>query len=150
VKRGRYYQIGESTAQPDGVRNITLDNVSEGGATVTGGAYEFDGDLGRIYIADGADTQVADGDDLVITYDQTATTADVVVSGNSSLFGRLRFVSDNPVGENRDYFFPYVKLSSDGDFSLKGDDWQQMGFSFQALKLPNRQRVYVRARGSTN
>ena len=65
------------------------------------------------------------------------------IERGSQATGALRFISSNPTGIQRDYYFPYVKISSDGDYALKGDDWQSMGFTFEALKLPGRERVYI-------
>ena len=56
-------------------------------------------------------------------------------------------MSDNPKGANRDYYFPYVKLTPDGDYALKGEEWMQIGFSFEILKkADNIEGAYVDGR----
>ena len=73
-----------------------------------------------------------------------------MVSSSNSVYGALRFVADNPKGDNRDYYFPYVKLAPDGDYALKGDEWQQISFSFEVLKkASNIEAVYVDGRPFT-
>lgn len=152
-KKGRYFQIGVSAANPTGVRNISNVSVkTQGGSPVTqtpATNYVVDEALGRIYILDNAATMV-DGTDYDVTYDVAAATREQVVSGNNSIYGALRFISDNPKGKNRDYYFPYVKLSPDGDYILKGDDWQVMGFTFDILKRDDQTAaIYIDGRPST-
>jgi hypothetical protein len=151
VKKGRYYQLGADATRPQGYRDITLTYVHDGAATITApNNYDFDPDLGRLYIHPDA-VDIDDGDNLTVSYTVAAGTAQVASSGNKSLFGALRFISDNPVGNNRDWYWPYVKLSSDGDFGLKGDDWQAMGFTGKVLKRDAATaREYVDGRASTN
>jgi hypothetical protein len=66
---------------------------------------------------------------------------------NSQVEGALFFEATNPVGLRFDYTFPYVQLSPDGDFQLKGDEWQQLSFTFEALKLNDTtETVYINGR----
>jgi hypothetical protein len=147
AKRGRFYQLGATAANPAGVRNVSAVVVATGApgfaTTVTlAGNYQVDEVRGRIYI----EIDAPDIDDVTIqvTYNVAASTRDRVVSGSQSIYGSMRFVSDNPKGANRDYFYPYVKLSPDGDYNLKGDEWMQMGFNFEVLKkASNVEAVYV-------
>lgn len=78
---------------------------------------------------------IAEGDSLIFTYDQAAVTLTTVIDGSTTLEGRMMFVADNPVGENKDHLWPYVQLSADGDYALIGDDWQNIGFTYEVLKL---------------
>lgn len=150
VGRGRFLQLGVTPANPPGVRNVSNVVITKGpGFTTTvaaSGNYQVDEALGRIYIEPNA-AGIDDGDDLRVTYDTAASTRSRVVSGSQAIYGSLRFVADNPKGENRDYFYPYVKLSPDGDYNLKGDEWQQIGFTFEVLKkASNVEAVYVDGR----
>lgn len=152
AKRGRFYQLGVTESNPSGVRNITNVVVKKGGAptwptTVTAaGNYQVDEARGRIYIED--DAPDINSVDIQVTYDTQASTRERVVSKSNSIYGSLRFVADNPKGPNRDYFFPYVKMSPDGDYNLKGDEWQAMGFSFEVLKKSsNVDAVYIDGQG---
>lgn len=150
VKQGRFYQVGEDATLPTGVRKISNVIVKKGApgfaTTVTQpGNYEVDEDLGRILILPGS-TDIPDDTALQITYDRAASTRTQVISSSESVYGTLRFVSMNPKGIKKDYYFPYVKLSPDGDFNLKGDDWQKMQFNFEALKRGNLEALYIDGR----
>lgn len=148
IKRGNFYQMGASPSLPTGLRNIknvTAEKDPSGtpAAVTAAGNFEIDEVLGRIYILPNA-ANLADDDEVEFTFDTDASTRAQVVSSSQSIYGALRFVADNPKGVNRDYYFPYVKLAPDGDYNLKGDDWQQMGFTFEILKkASNVEAVYV-------
>lgn len=138
AKRGRFYQLGaDLTNGIPGVRNI--DNVvvtgPEGDVALTDN-IEVDLDKGRLYIEPDAPA-IADDDELVITYDVLAHSEDLVITRGQQVRGQLRFISDNAVGKNKDYFWPDVKLMPNGDYQLKGDDWQTMSFNFEALRRGN-------------
>lgn len=147
--RGRFIQLGVTAGNPAGVRNVSNVVIGKGAGFSTpvtaSGNFQVDEVLGRVYIE--ANAPDINNEDIQITYDVAASTRSRVVSGSTSIYGSLRFVADNPKGENRDYFFPYVKLSPDGDFNLKGDEWQQIGFTFEVLKkASNVEAVYVDGR----
>lgn len=147
VKKGRFYQLGETEANPSGNRMVTIGSIKSGApgfaATVTpAGNYQVDEALGQVFIlADAADID----DDMVlqVTYAVAASTRGQVISGSSAIYGQIKFIADNPKGINRDYYMPYVKISPDGDYNLKGDDWQTMGFNFEVLKRGSLEAVYV-------
>lgn len=159
-KRGTTLQLGASDALPTGVRKVSnlkvgvaasgasvdlaQDISGQAGVTIVSatGNYELDAELGRLYLEPTSSAITGDVK-IVVQYDVAAQSRAMVISSNQQVQGSLRFIADNPKGENKDYFFPKVTLSPDGDYSLKGDDWQSMGFSFEALKLGNLQRVYV-------
>lgn len=130
-----YLQLGVTPSLPQGIRKITDVVVKIGAATISQvGNYDVDLTLGRIYIyATPADVKLVDAAALIVTYNVAASTRDVVISANTSIFGSLRYVSDNPVGDNSDMFLPYIKLSPNGDFTLKGDKWQELGFDLDVL-----------------
>jgi hypothetical protein len=150
VKRGRYYQLGVDEVNPTGVRKISNVVVNKGVGFATlvaaAGNYEVDAELGRIYIEDNA-ADIPDDTEIEITYDVAASTREQIISSSDTIYGALRFVADNPKGTNRDYYFPYVKLSPDGDYQLKGDTWQTMSFTFEILdKAPGIAAVYIDGR----
>lgn len=133
---------------------LTAGTVS--GATLAGGTgsvtnlvldtdWEYEQATGRFHILAAAPA-VANGATVTVSYSKTAATRDIMVTGGTEAYGALRFVADNAVGDNKDYFWPYVKLTANGDYALKGDEWQQMSFGFEVLKLANRERVFVRDR----
>ena len=151
VKLGRYFQLGKSAALPQGARNVSNVSVKVNASTTalanTGNqSFTVDAALGRIFVPANA-VGIVDGDDLTVTFDVAAGTREIVVSKDQQLRGALRFVSANPVGGQRDFYFPLVNLSPEGDMNLKGSDWQSVGFNFTALKLDaNTERVYIDGR----
>lgn len=155
VNRGRFYQAGVSADNPAGLRNIktvvlkkeTTPGSGTYDVTITmSGNYQYDAELGRLYI-EAAAPDIANGTDLKLEFATDASSREQVISGSSSIYGALRFVSDNPKGANRDYYFPYVKLAPDGDYALKGDEWQQIGFTFEITKkADNIESAYIDGR----
>jgi hypothetical protein len=114
-----------------------------GGTIPPQGNWEVDMDKGRITIDSDANSITA-GTVVVISYDIAASSMAVLSEDGNEVRGALRFVSDNPEGDNRDYYFPYVKITADGDFALKGDTWLTMSFKFDVLVLnASTKRVYV-------
>lgn len=132
--RNRYFQIGKSSNNPSGSRNITNVVVMDGITPVlAAGNYTLDKTLGRLFIL--PDSALVDGTPLVITFDVRSSTKIVTIARNSQVIGALRFVSKNVFGKEKNYFWPKVKLISNGDYALKGDDWQSLSFSADVMKL---------------
>ncbi len=150
ANRGRFYQLGVSENNPAGLRNVSNVVVKKGAGYITtvtaSGNYQFDAELGRLYIeANSAD--IPDDTDIQVTFDTAASTREQVVSGSTPIYGAMRFVADNPKGLNRDYYFPYVKLTPDGDYALKGEEWMTIGFTFEILKkADNIEGAYIDGR----
>lgn len=162
IQRGRYYQLGTSDDFPMGVGNVTnfqmvvadaSISISTGSGDITtlpnvtvvnpAGNYEIDLATGRLYIEIDAPA-FAGTMQAAVQYDVEAQNRTLVVGKSNMIYGSLRFISDNPVGPNKNYFFPKVSIAPDGDYALKGDDWQVMSFTFNALKMNNRrERVYI-------
>jgi len=147
VKKGRWYQLGTSAAMPNGARNVTNVVVKVLAATIPLlNNYAVDLALGRVYVEEAA-PGIALADVLIVTYDVTGMTRNQVVGKGAQAAGAMRFISANPVGPQTDYFWPYVKLTLNGDMSLKGDEWQQLPFSMEVLKKDTvTERVYVERR----
>lgn len=162
IKKGRFYQLGMDNVTPSGVRNIKNFQivVATAGTSVSTGSgdistipgtqvlpadqYEIDIEKGRLYIEPEAEDVPGAGLVAAVQYDVDAQARTLVIGKANMVYGALRFISDNPVGENKDYYFPKVALQPDGDYALKGDDWQVMGFSFRAMqKSNNMQRIYI-------
>lgn len=162
VLRGKYYQIGASDDTPTGLYDI--DNVqvgvADGDAEIVPGAgdistlpgvtivdaagnYELDLATGRIYIEIDS-VAFAGNKQMIIQCDIAAQNRNMVIGKTNQIYGALRYISDNPVGTNKNYYFPKVALRPDGDYALKGDDWNVLSFSFEALQLNNiTQRLYI-------
>lgn len=148
AKLGRWFQIGANSTTPNGARNITITSVTKGATPVTAaGNMEYDLVNGRIYIEPDA-TDIDEDDVLTVTYGIAAGSRTLIIGKGQEVRGALRFLSRNPVGGQRHYFWPYVKLTSNGDYALKGDEWQQMSFSIEFLKKDaTTERVYIEAVG---
>jgi len=144
VALGSYVQLGRTDANPIGARNVSAVTVKIGATTVDmAGNYEVDAVTGRIYILDDA-ADINAGDDLLIDYTAAAGTEEIVVAAGTVIEGRLEFIAANAAGQNRDYIWPFVQISPDGDFALKGDDWQTMSFTLEVLKLnDSTERQYI-------
>lgn len=143
VVLGQRYQIGVTAGTPAGVRNVTT-------FTITGKTVNVDYTLdaatgGVVFLATGT---IVAGSTVAATYSTTLTSYNrVVTAASSQVYGALLYIANNPVGENFDYYWPYVAIKPDGDFALKGDEWQQVGFGFEALKLDDATEVlYINGR----
>lgn len=147
--RGMWIQVGESATLPTGVRNISNVSVRSGAGFTTvvtaTGNYEVDEATGRIYILPNAPA-FATAMDIQITYDCAAVTREQVISKSTSIYVALHYVADNPRGTNRDVKMPLVKLAPNGDYALKGDEWQTMSFSMEILKKGSLEAIYVDGR----
>lgn len=146
----RYYQLGESNANPAGVRGVTgvtvtVDPNGTPATAVLDTDYELDADLGRIYFIEGG---LIDGaTEVEVDYTPVANTRKrVTTNAAASVEGALRFVSRNAKGKQKDVYIPYVTLTPSGDWALKGDDWQNMSFSVEIGELPGLAAIYVDSR----
>ncbi|AEY69567.1 hypothetical protein AH2_00057 [Burkholderia phage vB_BceS_AH2] len=150
VKVGYFYQLGESMANPTGDRNITNlkltdDKTPTPTPLVAGTDYMLNPELGRVEILGGG--AIVDGTtNLRGTYDITASTREIIISGSQPVEGSLKYIAQNPVGDKIDYFWPWVKLTPNGDFALKGDEWQQIPFNIEILKRTGYEAVYATKR----
>lgn len=67
-----------------------------------------------------------------------------VIGASNAIYGALFFESDNPIGDNKNFWFPYVNLTPNGNFALIGDTFQTMSFTAECLKRDiDTQRVYA-------
>jgi hypothetical protein len=139
---GRMYQIGQTNSTPVGVRQVTVASVAKGATTFAAiDDYIVDAARGTILFVEGG--AIKTGDDVVVTYGRAAVSRNQVISGSTAVDGALLFVSYNPEGERNDFRMPYVKLSPNGDFNLKGDDWQTIPFTIEILRATNREAIYI-------
>lgn len=148
AKKGYYYQLGKTTANPQGVRGVTAVTITKSPSTplVLNTDYTLDTASGRIQILE-TGSIVTDGDTILAAYTPVANSRSRVVTSNSaSLTGSLRFEGRNPKGKQRDIYIPNVTLRPDGDFALKGDDWQTLGFSVEIGQNANQAAIYIDGR----
>lgn len=113
------------------------------GATLTGGTgsaseyslgvdYLMNFDTGLLEILTTGD--IESGDDLEITYSARANSRDRVISGNKAVEGAMIYEANNPKGRQHDYYMGYVQVRPNGDYELKGDEWQSIPFNMSILK----------------
>lgn len=146
---GRQYQLGATTANPLGVRNVTTVTVKDEAGTTTydaGTDYNLDLETGRVQIIEGG--AIVAGK-VTFGYTPVAAAFESVKSGGKSeLQGALRVVSDNATGGNRDWYLPKVTLTPSGDLSLiaEGTDVVTMEFGLEALKPANGEAIYCDGR----
>lgn len=153
VMRGRWYQLGQSALKPTGARNVTITTVTDDTPTtpvaIPGGAgganYSVDLELGRIFIKEDA-PDIADGDNIIVTFDEGAHSRTVIISKGETIRGALRYIADNTAGENRDDYWPLIDLSPDGDYEFKADSWSEMSFTGEVLKREGYEKHYVDGR----
>jgi len=164
-EQGLYYQLGISDARPAGAVNIlgadadsnsaavgvvvtagdeTSSNSGAGATLVAGTDYEMDYALGRLYVPAGS--AITEDSLFTVAYTVKASTFERVISGSSPVAGALRYIADNPVGKNSNIYLAYVKISPNGDYNLKGDDWNVIPFNLEVLKLPTRPAILVDGR----
>lgn len=161
VAGGLYYQLGVTPTNPMGAKELDIHTTGptpanivvtdEAGTTtyVEVDDYTIDMKRARLYIVPGgaiATAAAADPDKVIpieVSYKIKASSRTRILSGSKPIEGALRYVAANPVGENFDWYMPYVKLSPNGDYALKGDEWQQIPFNVEMLKLGDLEAVYI-------
>lgn len=156
VIQGLTYQLGMTEANPVGARlldvytpgvdptpdvNVIVEPAGGGTAYVEGTDYDINLTTGRLTIIAGGG--IASATDIQVSYKTLASTRDRIISGSKPIEGALRYISFNPVGKQFDWYMPYVKLAPNGDYALKGDEWQQIPFSVQILKKAGLEAIYV-------
>lgn len=151
---GEFYQLGMTNANPSGARGLDIHTagppaknvvVMKGAAELVEGTdYAVDMELARIEVLGGALTK---GDNITVSYKIKTQTRDRVVSGSTAIEGALRYVAKNPAGKNVDYYFPWVKITPNGDFQLKAEQAvQAIPLNIEALKLTGREAIYADGR----
>lgn len=152
VKQGLTYQLGVSALAPAGARmisNLVVTNTTTPATTYAAGTdYVYDANRGLLTLVEGGG--IADGTGITATFDVGASQRIQVVGGSKTIEGALMYISANPAGQQYDYLWPWVKLTPNGDFELKGDEWQQLGFNFEVLALAPLAPVYVNGQAKAN
>lgn len=150
VMPGRFYQLGASSANPLGVRNVTAVTVKDEPGTTTyvaGTDYNVDLETARVQIIDGG--AITGPEDVQFGYTPVAATFERVTTGSASeIRGALRIVSDNATGGDADWFMPRVSLAPDGDLPIiaEGTDYVSMSFGLEVLKPANAEAIYCDGR----
>lgn len=140
---GNSITLARSSTYPS-VSAATLANGTNGGIIPDAGNWSVDEALGRLYIEEGGN--IADDATIVVSFDVDTHTEEVLSSDDLQIEGALRYIADNPEGDDRDFFIPRVKLSPTGDLPLKGDTWLSVTMTFEVLTLGTKKQVYWRKR----
>jgi len=150
IKAGHSYKLGVTTNNPTGyfgIDTVGFDVEVSGGGTalVAGTDYEMNYDTGILTFLEGS-TLAVDGADIDVTFAVKASTRSRVISGLEPVEGAMMYIAFNPKGKNFDYYLPYVKITPNGDYALKGDEWQQIPFTIEALKPASGEAIYMDGR----
>jgi hypothetical protein len=144
IIEGRYYQLGQTPTNPTGSRPITAVTVEFPLSTniAAAGNWEVDLTTGMFHVLSPA-ADLADGNDIFVSYTVTAGTREQILSGSEPVEGALKFIADNPEGHDFNYDMPWVKITPNGDYNLKGDEWQTIPFNLEILKRSAAEAIYI-------
>jgi len=124
--------------QTVGTPGILVQDEADTVTYVAGTDYEVDTTLsddkiGRIRIIETG--SITASEVLHVTYQYDALTwTQISAFANTQVVGQLRFVSDNPAGQQQELEVWSVSLIPAGDTALIGDDWSTLGFTGEILK----------------
>lgn len=146
VKLGRYYQLGASSTNPTGVRNVGSVVVTDSTGTTTytvNDDYVVNAAEGRVYIT--TTGAISEDEDILIDYTPAAVSRTRIVSNdNGPKKGAIRFVADNTTGSNRDVYIPRGELSPNGEASFKSRDGAiELAFDLNVLTKTGYEQVYI-------
>lgn len=135
VKRGRHYQLGTSY-EPFGARHIEPDiTFTKGGVPLAvAGNLVLRREDGRFYVSPDA-IDIVDDDEITAHFQWRSSKSKLTEPKPAEVIGSLRFISQNPHGPRKNYFFPYVRLQPSGAIDLKSDQWQQFIFDVEIRRL---------------
>lgn len=140
---GLAIQLGTSMQNPSGARNVSdveMVTLPAAPALVVGVDYNIDLNRGRVLFEDTDNVKALTS--VSFTYDVAASNRERIMSGSQPVEGCLRYIAQNPKGKDFDYFMPWVKITPNGDYALKGDEWQTIPFSIEILKKPGLEAIY--------
>lgn len=143
VKLGYGYPLGVDANDKVGALKVIFPGAgatqfkvtdSTGTTTYTAGTdYIFDQKTMLVTPLKGG-TIVA-GSTIKINWAEAAYTTEQIQSGSDPVEGRIRYVEDNPMGDDTIWNLPYVVVRPNGDFALKAEsDWQALPFDIEILK----------------
>lgn len=151
VEPGLTYQLGMTPTNPTGARMLSgttapviTDADTPATTYVAGTDYTVDLALGRVTIVEGG--AIDEGTNLSVAYTTLASSRTRIISGSTPIVGALRYIAFNPAGQQLDWYMPYVKISPNGDYALKGDEWQQIPFNIEILKKVGYEALYIDGR----
>jgi len=135
--KGRYYNLDHKAITAESVSVVddadTPVTYDEVGTADGNDDYSIDYTNGIIFIP--YDSTIPDDVTITVTYDAAAKEYTKLNALNETeIEGRLRFMSDNPVGANYDMQAWRVSLTPSGDLGLIGEDWMTLSFEAEVLK----------------
>lgn len=146
IKAGHSYKLGSSPANPAGVFGVNATGLTV--ATTVGSTplvvdvdYTIDLDGGLISFVEGSLVAV-DGTSITVTYALRASSRSRVISGSEPVEGAMVYRTKNPKGSDMVYYMPYVKITPNGDYALKGDEWQTIPLTLEILKPVTGEAIY--------
>ena len=148
ISNGHSYQLGVTQPTPAGVMGLDPTGIIVqvnplGALLVENVDYVLDLTSGIIHFLE-ASTIAVDGVSIDVTYALLATTRDTIITGDTQLNMSVRYIADNPIGQNRNWYIPKTLISPSGDYELKtGDDWGSITFAMEALKLTGYEIAYA-------
>lgn len=150
VMPGRFYQLGQSAANPGGVRNVASVDVTDETDTTTyvaGTDYVVHAEIGMLEILEGGSITE---ETIHVDYTPAEETRQRATSSQQGArMGEIRFVANNTDGPNNDIFVPHASLSPDGELPMKGrDNPQEMPFTISVQSRPGYAQVYVDGRAA--
>lgn len=141
---GRSYQLGETATDAIGDMKISPTGlvVKKGSTTFElMDDYIVDYERGLLTIVEGG--AIVKDDDLTVDYTTLAATYNRVLSGSEKVEGALKYITRNATGEDRVYTMPYVTFAPNGDYAMKGDDWQNIPFTIEVLRKGALEAIYI-------
>ncbi|MDW7746586.1 hypothetical protein [Halomonas sp.] len=150
VMPGRFYQLGASTDNPGGVRNVSAVDVQDETDTTTyvaGTDYVVHAEIGMLEILeDGTITE----ETIHVDYTPAAETRDRVTTNQlGARRGEVKFVANNTEGQNRDIYIPEARLSPDGELPMKSrENPQEMPLIVAVQTRDGYAQLYVDGRAA--
>lgn len=132
---GYTYQLGATSANPTGHKNVSSVVVGGAGAPYFDGIdYSFDAEKGRITILQGG--SISEGDSLTVDYNAGQSEWSRAVPGALDVRRAVYFEADNQKGINRDLLIPVASIRSTSPLPLIADNLSSMQFDIN-VKLPS-------------
>lgn len=141
----RYYQLGKADTETGtlSVDSVTGVRTANQAVLREGIEWTIDRQRGRIYILDNA-PRVQNGGNITVSYFKRSSGVFRAFARTTELYGSIRYIARNQVGPLTDYFFPMVRLTPQGAFDQKGDQFQQIRYAASAMRLtPGTPLVYL-------
>lgn len=115
---------------------VSVEDADAAGTFFTAGTdFTVDSQSGRLYIKPGGAINGTTVTNLSVVFSSEAHSyKEIKGLSQTELTGELRFVSDNPVGNQLEMQIWSVSLMPTGDTALIGEEWSTLGFEGEILK----------------